>query len=207
MKRFHIFAGGVFHKSDIGEISAQDIVICADRGLKHALTAGITPDIIVGDFDSYTDKLPENCEIHRSVPEKDDTDTMLAVKIAIERGAQEIILYGAMGGRFDHTFANIQTLEYARIHGCKAIIRDFANIISMQSEGGEKTYKREKNSYFSVFAYTEKVLIEKLCGVKYPLENHELTTGFPLGVSNEITAEEAVLKIKEGTVLVVQSEM
>lgn len=89
MNTYRIFAGGDFQVSETLKIGSQDIIICADKGLNHAKSLKITPDIVVGDFDSYKDKLPENTEIFYSVPEKDDTDTMLAVKIALERGAEK----------------------------------------------------------------------------------------------------------------------
>ena len=122
MKTAVIFAAGELG----GKVSAEeiksraDIIIAADKGLEHLSVLGLVPDIIVGDFDSYTGELPEtDAEMHRSVPEKDDTDTMLAVRIAIERGCTDIDLYGALGGRTDHTIANIQTLRFAREHGCR----------------------------------------------------------------------------------------
>ena len=92
MKKWHIFSGGELSDTDFIEILAGELVICADRGLHHAQKLGIAPDIIVGDFDSFKGKLPENTEILRSIPEKDDTDTMLAVKLAIDRGAEQILL-------------------------------------------------------------------------------------------------------------------
>ena len=115
-----IFAGG-----ELGRVSKPQngLVICADSGYEHAVTLGIKPDIIVGDFDSYEGELPSGVEIHRTVPEKDDTDTLMAVKIAIERGCDRIYLYGALGGaRFDHAFANLQTMLYAREHGAELIL-------------------------------------------------------------------------------------
>lgn len=206
MKICRIFAGGEIKDPSFIKIGAEDFIICADRGYSHARALGIVPDIIVGDFDSYTDKLPENIEIHRSIPEKDDTDAMLAVKLAIENGAEKILLYGALGGRFDHTVANIQTLTYIHNQGCEGIIEDYDNIITVQGEG-EYCYPVMEGWYFSLFALTDKLHINQLSGVKYPLSDYLLTNGFPLGVSNEITSSEAVLKIKSGLALIVRSKM
>lgn len=197
-----IFAGGEI--PDYSFINTQaDLVICADRGIVHAKKLGIVPDIVTGDFDSYTGKIPERGEIYRTVPEKDDTDTMLAVKLALERGVTDIRLYGATGGRFDHTFANVQTLIYAHEHGCKMSIHDTDNIITIQGAGTE-SYERYDDWYFSVFSLTEKLRIEKMTGVKYCLEDYTLTQGFPLGVSNEIT-DTAVITVKNGLALIVRS--
>ena len=205
MKKWHIFSGGELSDTDFIEILAGEPVICADRGLHHAQKLGIIPDIIVGDFDSFKGKLPENTEILQSIPEKDDTDTMLAVKLAIDRGAEQILLYGALGGRFDHTIANIQTLKYGQEHGCEIRIMDSQNEIMLQTAGTMR-YKRRKEWYFSVFAYSEKLKINRLTGVKYPLSDAEITASFPIGVSNEIIEAEAELSISSGTALVIFSK-
>lgn len=197
-----IFAGSEIQ--DYGFIDTRaDLVICADRGIIHAEKLGIKPDIIVGDFDSYIGKIPECREIFRSVPEKDDTDTMLALKIALERGITDIRLYGATGGRFDHTYANIQTLIYAYEHNCKMSIYDENNIITIQGAGTE-IYPKYKDWYFSVFALTEKLYVKKMTGVKYPVEDYVFTQGFPLGVSNEIT-DMAIINIEKGLALIIRS--
>ncbi len=186
--------------------SRGDIVIAADRGLEHLTALGIVPDIIVGDFDSYTGELPEcGAEIHRSVPEKDDTDTMLAVRIAIERGCGEIDLYGALGGRTDHTIANIQTLRFAREQGCRMQICGGEMLMIQGPEEGTVSYPR-RSGYFSVFALTDTAGIEYMRGVKYPLEGYTMTAGFPIGVSNEITAETAELRLSSGLVLIVMTD-
>lgn len=208
MKRCHIFAGGDLGKIDQSWFSTHHgFIICADSGYKHAVKLGLEPDIIVGDFDSYTGRLPENTEIYRTVPEKDDTDTLMAVKIAIERGYDLIYLYGAIGGsRFDHAFANIQTMIYAHEHGVKLICIGDENIYLQGA--GEAMYPRGKKygeNYFSVFAVTDTVKIKSLRGVKYPLENYDMKPSFPIGVSNEITEGQAFLDIEYGLALVIQS--
>lgn len=209
MKKCVIFAGGELDCAEIDTASLKreaDLIICADKGVLHARKLGVSPDIILGDFDSYTGEVIEECEIIRTVPEKDDTDTIMAVKLAIEKGFGRIILYGALGGRFDHTFANIQTLVYAREHGCELTISDSSCEISLQGKGCKRYPKRE-NYYFSVFALTESVDIERLSGVKYPLVSYTMRQSFPIGVSNEITSEFAELSIKSGLALIVRAKM
>ena len=100
----------------------EGLIICADRGLDHALAAGITPDIAVGDFDSAGRVPPEGVRVLRAEPEKDDTDTILACEAAIAEGCDEIRMYCALGGRTDHTLANIQTLELLRKRGVNAVM-------------------------------------------------------------------------------------
>ena len=208
MKTAVIFAAGELG----GKVSAEeiksraDIIIAADKGLEHLSVLGLVPDIIVGDFDSYTGELPEtDAEMHLSVPEKDDTDTMLAVRIAIERGCTDIDLYGALGGRTDHTIANIQTLRFAREHGCRMRICGGDIIMLQGAEEGSISYPR-RDGYFSVFALTDTAGIEYMRGVKYPLEDYTMTAGFPIGVSNEITAESAELRLSSGLVLIVMTD-
>ncbi len=204
MKTFHIFAGGELGDTSFIDISSGDFVICADSGIVRAERLGVRPKLIVGDFDSYTGDLPADTEIHRSVPEKDDTDTMLALKLAIERGAEKVMIYGAFGGRFDHTVANLQTLAYAQAHGCEAVLADGDNTVYLYGTG-EYSFPRSEDAYFSFFAYTPEVRVT-LKGVKYPLDNSAVASTFPIGVSNEITGSEAVLTIHEGRALVVISK-
>lgn len=204
-----IFAGGKISNTDFinpCEIRKNSgLIICADSGLHIAEKVGLTPDLIVGDFDSYIGSLPENIEIYRSVPEKDDTDTLMAVRIAIDRGYDEIRLYGGLGARFDHSFANIQTLVFAYENGCKMTIYDADNILTLRG-AGEYEFLRKSDWYFSLFALTEKADIGELKGVKYPLESYEMSIAYPIGVSNEITADKAYLRINSGIVLVIESK-
>ncbi len=204
-----IFAGGKIIGTDFinpCEIRKNsELIICADSGLHIAEKVGLTPDLIVGDFDSYMGELPEDVEIHRSVPEKDDTDTLMAVRIAIDRGYDEIRLYGGLGARFDHSFANIQTLVFAYENGCKMTIYDADNILTLRG-AGEYEFLRKSDWYFSLFALTEKADIGELKGVKYPLESYEMSIAYPIGVSNEITADKAYLRINSGLVLVIESK-
>lgn len=205
MRVCRIFAGG-----DTGlqcvKVNEDDLVICADRGYASAKKLGVAPHIIVGDFDSYEGELPEDSEILRSVPEKDDTDTLLAIKTALERGVGEIVIYGAMGGRFDHTVANIQSLSYIHGRGCTGTIVDDDNIITVCGKGVHR-FPFMEGYYFSVFAMTDELYIKVMTGVKYPLADYVMTGSFPIGVSNEITDADAVLDITDGLALVVRSKM
>ena len=115
------------------------------------------------------------------------------------------MLYGALGGRFDHTMANIQTLIYAHEHGCDLMIDDGDNIVSVQGIC-IRSYSFMEGWYFSLFSLSEQSEISRLTGVKYPLSHAVLKDSFPLGVSNEIIDREAVLSVGSGLVLVVQSK-
>ena len=218
-----IFAGGDLNFSPA--VNPDDYVICADSGYRHAIDLRLQPDLLIGDFDSiaefsaaleqnldYMDLMvrkqgsepkPENdktMEVVSFPEDKDETDTLLAVQYAIEHGYNKIQIFGALGGRFDHAFANIQTLLYAHEHGAEAEIVTEREIIAVQ---GACTKKHKKNGqHFSVFAVTGTAAVT-LKDVKYPLENAELRTGFPCGVSNEITGDECEVTVHSGVVLIV----
>ncbi|MBO4354540.1 MAG: thiamine diphosphokinase [Clostridia bacterium] len=175
-----------------------DAVICADASLDAAKSAGLTPDVVIGDFDHGTK--PDFEKIIEVPCEKDDTDTMLCVKHAIASGASDIFIAGGIGGRLDHTIANVQTLAYADSKGVRAVLADKNNEATVVT--GNAAFKK-RSGYFSLFAYGGKCVGVTLKGTKYTLDDATLRTSFPLGVSNEITADEATLEIREGTALVV----
>lgn len=116
MKRAVIFSGGAFEKPDWVTLPKDAMILCADSGLRHARALGISLDWALGDFDSSSEQ-PEGESVLRYPPEKDDTDTMLAVKQALSLGAEEIQIYGGLGGRFDHAIANVQTAVSVRAWG------------------------------------------------------------------------------------------
>jgi len=205
MPRCLIFTAYI--RDDLKELISKeryDYIICADGGYIHAQRFGIPADLIIGDFDSA--KCPENNEKNViSVPvEKDDTDTMLCVKKAIELGYDDILILGGIGGRLDHTYANIQTLAYAVKNNVNAVLRDAQNEVCLLRPG---TYSFPKfNGTFSLFAYSEKVSELTVGGVYYPAENISLNPFFPLGVSNKIIGSSAEISFTEGILLVISSK-
>lgn len=187
-----------------GRVDAREVrglVIAADRGLEYALAAGITPDIVVGDFDSSRVEATAGTECVRVSPIKDDTDAQLAADIAAERGCSELHFFCALGGRLDHTIANIQMIYGLMQRGIKAVLHGAGEKAFLLS-GGEAEIERYEG-YLSVFSYGEKTVVSE-AGVKYPLERHTITNSFPLGVSNEITAGTARITVHEGTALIVE---
>lgn len=180
-------------------------IIAADSGYSILKHLGITPNILLGDFDSFADTIPENCEIITAPTEKDDTDTMLAVKTALSKGYYDITIAASIGGRLDHTFANIQTLAYIADNGGNGKLLGENDIVYL-CEKGKYFFDKQKDMYFSIFSYTDTSDIS-LSGTKYTLNNYCLTNKFPLGVSNEIIAEEGCLTINHGQIIVVFSKM
>ncbi len=180
----------------------EGLVICADKGLDHALAAGITPDIVVGDFDSSNSAVPEGTRCIRVSPIKDDTDAILAADTAIEHGCTELRFFCAVGGRFDHTFANVQMLEYLHEKGVSAVLHGGSESIRLL-HSGERTELARFSGFVSVFALTESAVVSEQ-GMKYTLDNHRIERRFPLGVSNEISEETGVITVHEGTIILTE---
>ena len=201
-KRCLIISGGEF--CEIKDYTDSDFVIACDRGYEYAQRCGITPDLCLGDFDSYGGTV-ENCEVHRCRPEKDDTDTMLAIKEGLKMGFDRISLRCALGGSMDHLIANIQSLVYGAQYGAVMDITDSNNYLQTLLPG-RHMIKKVPGSYLSFFALNGPVEGLSLSGVKYPLEGCELTGAFPLCVSNEWTAAYASVQFKSGVLLTVISD-
>ena len=204
IKKCYIFAGSPDAECNGIEFESR-YVICADGGYELAKKLGIKPDVIIGDFDTYKDKLPDNCEVIKHPAEKDDTDTMLAAKLAIERGYNHITICGAIGGRLDHTIANIQTLRYILKHEAYGELIGDGNYVTMQG-AGIKVYSRMKGYYFSIFSYTDECTGVSLTGFKYPLKNGVIKSNFPIGVSNMIIGKSGIVSLESGILLIVFSK-
>ena len=188
------------------------LLLAADRGLDFFLETGLVPDIVDGDFDSlsgagkaYLESL-DHTEIVRLNPEKDDTDTMLAVKQALSLGAEEIQIYGGLGGRFDHAIANVQTLRYLSEHGAVGSLCDAQNWMTVQTAGTVRQYPRRNGWYFSLLSLSDTCTGVTITGTKYCLQNGTLHANFPLGISNEIVAERAEISLQTGTLLVLYTK-
>lgn len=178
-------------------------VIAADSGLDRCAEAGIIPDLAVGDFDSAKTEVPKGVEIVTVPSEKDDTDTHLAAQIALERGFGELRLFCALGGRISHSMANIQLLRELKKKGVRAAL--FGERSAVFLLRGESVEIPRFSGFLSLFALDETSVVSE-SGVKYPLNRHTLTNDFPLGVSNEITAETAQITVHAGLCAVVLEE-
>lgn len=203
-RRCYIFAGAPVGELCI-EIPENALVIAADSGYNAVKKLGFTPSIILGDFDSLGEKPDRReCEIIAAAAEKDDTDTMLAVKTALDRGYCGITIFGGIGGRLDHTYANIQTLAYILKRG------GFGRLVSEDNRAellavGEYVYRRQDGEYMSLFSYGESAVVTTR-GTKYDLTGYKLEDTFPLGVSNEIIGEKCGISVKTGRLLIIFSK-
>lgn len=161
---------------------------------------GITPDLIVGDFDSCD--TPEfDVEVIALNPIKDCTDMEFAVERAVEKGFSDILILGATGGRLDHTFANFALLGDFKQKGINiTILDDYHKIYTLKDEAHNV---QKNNRFLSVFALGgfAEVTLE---GVFYPLNKYKLSPFQSMGVSNEITDPNAKITVTDGTLLVME---
>lgn len=179
-------------------------IIAADGGLVHLEEQSIVPDLIVGDFDSLG-RIPEGGNVLCHPVEKDDTDMMLAVREGLKRGCREFVLYGGLGGRLDHTVANLQTLVFLARQGASGWLLG-EGLAAAVVRSGSLTFGAEHRGTVSVFCMGADARGVDLEGLYYPLRNAELTSGFPLGVSNQFTGVTARITVREGELLVIWEE-
>ena len=181
-------------------IAKDDFIIAADGGFVHTQKLGITPDIILGDFDSlgYT---PDRANVFPV--EKDDTDAMLAVRRGLQLGYRKFVLYGSLDGpRLDHTVANFQTLQFLADRDAAGYLVGSGQLVTVV-KNGSLTFPAGMEGTISVFCMGKDAEGVTLEGLYYPLENGTLTAGFPLGVSNHFTGAEAAITVRNGSLLVV----
>ena len=201
MKRCFVYAAGTFYGMR-QRPEPGDLQIAADAGLRLCRQAGVTPDLVLGDFDSMPAAEAPAGSIRVPV-EKDDTDSMLALRAGLERGCREFHIYGGTGGmRLDHTLANLQALAFLCRRGARGYLydRDFVyTAIENETLTLEQTVPWGLVSLFSLGDRAEQVT---LTGLQYPLSDGELRCDFPLGVSNHIVAERATVTVGRGPLLV-----
>lgn len=184
---------------------ADDLILCADGGYTYAQKAGVTPHKVIGDFDSLPQRDIAGVATLRVPKEKDDTDTMLCIRYALDYGCDAVLLLGGMGGRLDHTIANLQSLAFACAHGMGAEMRDVnERVLLLENEA--RALPRE-NAAISLFSYSGRCEGVSIKGVQYPLHNATLENAFPLGVSNAFSAPIAELGVQKGLLLVVLSKL
>ncbi|WP_294498734.1 thiamine diphosphokinase [uncultured Gemmiger sp.] len=180
-----------------------DCIIACDAGYRNAEHLGITPDLIVGDFDSAP-KPTENDHTIVLPHVKDDTDTHFAARWLVERGAKRVTMLGALGGkRLEHTLANLATGLFLAKSGVRTRLADERSELHYLLPGHPLTLERADWMYLSVFPLDGPLTGVDISGVFYPLQNAVLAPNFPLGVSNEFTAPQARLACTGGSGLVV----
>ena len=199
MKTCYIFGSALGFPKDF-KPQEGDLVIGADAGYLKLESLGLTPHLPVGDFDSLG-VIPQNCEIIKHPVKKDDTDTMLAVKIGYDRGYRNFCLCGCAGKRLDHTLANLQTLSYIAEKGGKAYLIGDDYIASAIKEDTISFNDSQKGN-ISVFSATDCCEVS-ITGLLYPVDRAKVTYDFPLGVSNSFIGEKAEITIHKGTAIII----
>ena len=181
--------------------AAGDLIIAADAGYKNCLACGVTPDIIVGDFDSMP--APDLPGVITLPVEKDDTDSLHAMRIGLEKGYTDFVLYGGAGGsRVDHSIANIQCLLFLVSRGARG--RMYGDGVIYRVIHDERiSFPASFQGTLSLFCMDGQARGVSISGLKYPLDNYTVSSCFPIGVSNSFTGSPAEIEVKDGTLLII----
>ncbi len=201
----YIFGAGERCDIDI-YLSSDDLVIAADGGFDYLEEVGLRADFVLGDFDSVISyDLPSDAI--RYPRDKDDTDMMLAIKLGLEKGYHEFVIYGGLGGRVDHTIANIQALVYLSKNNASGILYGKDTAIRAVNNGsivlGKDSSFNIAGNYISVFALDRHCHNVSISGLKYELSGADLYNHDPLGVSNEFTGKRAIISVTKGSLAVI----
>ena len=189
-------------------LRADDFIIACDAGYRNCERLGCQPNAIVGDFDSAPCPQQQNDDIVVLPHVKDDTDTEYAAKLATEKGFEEVLLLGALGGhRLEHTLANLCTGLGLEQRGVHAVLQDERSRITFILPGESRTYPKEEFFYLSVFPMEGRAEGVWERGSFYELTDAVLTAGYPLGVSNEYAEGSDCITIstQKGALVVVET--
>jgi thiamine pyrophosphokinase len=181
-------------------LPAGAFIIAADGGLSHLIGMGLTPHLVIGDFDSYRGLPPQGVPVIRHSSVKDFSDMEASVDYAVEHGFNQILIFGGMGGRLDHTLGNLALLYSAQYRGASAMLLDESTVV-MLLKGGVNELVNAKGSHLSLFPYsvtTAKVALE---GMEYSGDEIYLRTDNTLGLSNEIVSNKAAVTVYYGYVM------
>lgn len=182
--------------------TAEDYVIAADRGYDSLMAYGVVPDLAVGDFDSLGYQ-PDHPNVIQLPVEKDDTDMVFALRKGLELGYRRFLLLGGVGGRLEHTLANLQLLDWLTGQGGQGFLAGEKTVATAIRGPASLTFPAAMSGYLSAFCNSgtaEGVTLENL---KFPLEHSTLTSSFPLGVSNQFLGQSARVSVEKGSLLLI----
>ena len=204
MKRCVIVGGADVNNYEFirEKLRADDYVIFCDSGLKHLTQLQANPDLIVGDFDSHENP---HLDVETIVLpcEKDDTDTVFAVKEAVKRGFDDFLLIGVVGARLDHTLGNVSILLYLDSLGKKGCIID--DYSEMEIVSNSPVSIEDRYAFFSLLNISGRAEGITITGTKYPLDNAEISCEYQYGISNEVlSGKEATVSVAFGRLLLVK---
>ena len=181
-------------------VRGGDYVIAADGGLAYLQEACIEADLVIGDFDSLNGNPDAKNVVHLS-PDKDDTDTLAALRAGLAKGYENFFIYCGTGGRIEHTLANIQCLAFLAKNGKKGWLVDGDAVMSVIAKS--ISFDENRRGYVSVFAYSDTACKVSIQGLKYEARNQELSSDFPIGVSNEFVGKPSRIDVESGLLLLV----
>ena len=173
-----------------------------------AISLGITPDIVIGDFDSAKEVPRGDWETIILPREKDDTDLLAAVKLALDRGCDDFTILGALGGRLDHSLGNLAVLQFLAEQGVAGVLMDEMTQVFLRQAGDTPLLlENQKGKTLSVFPFGTETCIVTYRGLKYPMEHGQLQSDVPLGVSNIIRENKAEVLVERGTAMILLLEL
>lgn len=211
-RRILIFSGGSLNPSMTHHVREDDYIIGADRGALFVLEQGVRLDVALGDFDSVTQDQMERIQeqsaafISCDPIMKDMTDTEMALDYALKQAPAEILLFGALGSRADHSLANIQLLKRSLDQGIPCTIVDENNRLRLISPRAPERLESSPYTHVSLLPLSEVVTGIHLEGFMYPLEDATIPLGSSLGISNKLLADYGLIQIKTGLLLVIESK-
>lgn len=191
----------------------EDICIAVDGGYLYCKMLGLEPDLVIGDMDSLEEETwKEVEELGARYPErvivlpaeKNDTDTLAALRLGLEKGYREFHIYGAMGGRLEHTIANIQCLSFLKNQGARGYLMEADSMLTVIRDE-TVGFRPSMEGFLSLFALGERAEGITITGMKYLLDRAVLTNDFPIGISNEFIGQGAQVTVERGMLLVIVS--
>jgi thiamine pyrophosphokinase len=208
--RVAIFSNGKIEHPEIDRenLNPDDLIYAADGGLHHVLAFDLLPDLVIGDLDSIDGGLvrrlkARSIEIIQHQPRKNETDLELALREAVARGASQIVILGAFGGRWDQTFANILLPTLAEFEGCEVLFLDGLQELQVVRAGSACYLQGQVGETVSLIPLEGDVHSVSTSGLEYPLDDETLVFGATRGVSNVLAATEASIKVGDGMLLCV----
>jgi thiamine pyrophosphokinase len=180
-----------------------DFVIAADGGYDYAVSCGITPDLLIGDFDSIS-AIPKFDNTITLPKIKNDTDMSAAIKEGYKKGYRTFHIYGGTGGRTAHTLANIQSIADIAQRGGRGFLFDKDGVITV-IHNSHIEFGADAKGFISAFAFGEIAEGVTETGLKYSLSEATLRNTYPLGVSNEFCGKPSRISVKNGTLIIIYS--
>ncbi len=206
-----IFANGEFCPPENPlKIHADTLVIAADGGSHHCQALGIKPNVLIGDLDSASPDLIKEWQetgvtVIRHPARKDQTDLELALFYAQENGAEQIEVYGAVGGRLDMSYGNLLLLAHPD-HTAEIKLLCDGEEVQVLRQGTKITINGSRGDLVSLLSLQPGQSRITTVGLEYPLENENLAFGVTRGISNRLAADQATIQLNAGLLAVIHTQ-